>query len=418
MRRVFFIVVVLCCVPFSARPSSTEGLLTLREALQRAGAGNKTLDSARKSLGIFEGQVLTAKAIPNPEFDFNLSQVSTDNPSLSDSAKDFSLQQTIETGGKRKLRTKAAKAQLSAEEARYDALKLDIEQQVKQAYWDLSLARERLNFGLQNLQFQQRFLSRVQEKFQISKANLADLTRAKVEVAKAFNELFESEKDLENAKATLNKLMGQSVRANLPWPEHLTEMTIPLNEDHLVDLALSNRPERETLERLQEGGDAELRLAKTMLWAPDLKVMALYQKGERGDGNDSFGGGIGLNIPLFNHFKGERVSAEAKIEALKSQEEDLNQQIALDVHQAIQEIKLTDQQIKLWKETVDQATESARLAEQRYLEGDVDLAIFIQARRELVDTTVQYFQSLKNYRVNIAALERAVGTNLIKGGRS
>src|SRR5262245_51050810 len=134
MQRGACIAVAFFCLVFLTAPAKAGDVLTLRNALQRAAQGNKTLDAARRALGIFEGQVLTAKAIPNPEFDVQFSQLATRSPSFSDSAKDFTLQQTIELGGKRKLRTRAAREQLSAEQSRYEALHLDIDQQVKQAY--------------------------------------------------------------------------------------------------------------------------------------------------------------------------------------------------------------------------------------------------------------------------------------------
>src|SRR5579885_523278 len=121
MRRLFAIAVVLLSFVLFSASTRAGDVLTLRNALQRAAQGNKTLEAARRTLGVFEGQVLTAKAIPNPEFDAQFSQISTHNPSFSDSAKDYTLQQTIELGGKRKLRTNAARAELSAEQAKYEA---------------------------------------------------------------------------------------------------------------------------------------------------------------------------------------------------------------------------------------------------------------------------------------------------------
>jgi outer membrane protein, heavy metal efflux system len=397
------------CLTVFFPPSAWAETLTLENALKQAGAHNKTLDGARKALGIFEGQVQSAKALPNPEFDALFSQIATHDPSFSDSAKDFTLQQTIETGGKRKLRTQAARAELSSGQARYEAMKLDVERQVKEAYWDLALATEEINFNLQSLQFQQRFLSRVQENFQVNKANLADLTRARVEVARSFNDVFETRKKLEIARSNLNRLIGRDVRSELPSPQRLSEAAVPMNEDALIAQARANRPEKASLAQLEQGGKAELKLAKTELWAPDLKTQLLYQKGERGDGGDSWGAGVGLVLPVFNHFKGERTSAQAKIDSLAAQTEDLDEQIALEVHQAVEEMKLSREQLNLWKGAVDEASQSARLAEERYLEGDVDLFVFFQARRDLVSTTLQYLEALRNDRVNQANLERAVG---------
>src|SRR5262249_6050437 len=151
------------------------------------------------------------------------------------------------------------------------------------------------------------------------------------------------------------------------------------------------------------------KLANRLAWAPDLQTQFTYQKGERSDNRDSWAGGLGLVFPLWHQYRGERLSARSNLNWVRAQEKDLSEQVALEVHQAVLNIKLAQAQVHLWRGAVDRATESARLAQDRYLQGDVDLSIFFQARRDLVDATQSYVDALRNYQADLAELERAVG---------
>ena len=187
-----------------------------------------------------------------------------------------------------------------------------------------------------------------------------------------------------------------------------------LDEDELIKTAGGARPEKRSVERQKEGSEADLTLAKRQIWTPDLQAQVIYQQAERNDNKDSWGGALGATLPLWNQNGGARKAATAKIDALDRQRTDVEQQISLEVHQAFLQLNLSREQIKLWNAAVDDATESARLAQQRYLEGEVDLSIFFQSRRDLVSAMLSYIDAVRDYHVNLAALERAVGVDLGK----
>ena len=108
----------------------------------------------------------------------------------SEISRDYTLQQTFEIGGKRKLRTQSASATYESQKEQYRAQELDLLRQAKEAYYSYAAATEKLNYALETLTFQQRFLSHVQDDFQTAQALLADLTRAKLETSRAYNDVF------------------------------------------------------------------------------------------------------------------------------------------------------------------------------------------------------------------------------------
>lgn len=403
---------VFACLLITTGAGRGDDLLRLPAVLDRALTGNLTLAASRRDLRTLEGRVVQAGAVPNPDAEAGVSKVDPREPSGGGSASEASLQQTVEIWGKRGLRREVARAELEAGRARVRALERDVIRQAKEAYWDLALAQERINFSQENLGFQQRFLARIQDRFQSGQANLVDVARAKLEASRVAFEMLSARKDREDAEGRLNRLMGQDVRRALPAPEHLAATTIQLDEEVLLASAKAGRAERQALAALAGGARADLDLARRLLWAPDLKAGVRYERGERGDGRDSVAGTLGLTLPFWSQYRGERQAAGARVGVLEAQMADLDQAIALEVDQAVIKTRLSAEQVALLKESVDQATEASRLAEQRYLEGTVDLSVFIQARRDWVSAILAYLESQRNHLVNLAGLEQAVGKEI------
>ena len=415
MNQKMLIAAALFLLFFPQGNARAEETLKLGTVLDEVEKNNPTLAAARKGIEVFEGQVATAREIPNPEVDVSVTKLPFGGPYVSgDISRDYTLQQTFEIGGKRKLRTQSARANLENQREGLRAQGLDLFKQAKEAYYTYTAANEKFRFTSENLSFQQRFLARVEENFQSGQATLADLSRAKLEASRAYNDVLVARKDAETAKSNLNRLMGHEIGHPLPAPEHMRKPSLSINESSLVREAVSLRPERNAINHQQEGSRADLKLARRQVFTPDIKAQIVYQQAERNDNRNSWGGGLGMTLPLWNRNRGARQSAAAKIESLEIQKDDVEHQIELEVHQAALQIGLSRDQIKLWDSAVEDATEAARIAQQRYLEGEVDLSIFFQSRRDLVGTTLQYLDSLKDYYLNVAALERAVGEELEK----
>lgn len=408
----FFKLIFFCSLVYSAKIVQGEEVLTLKNVLDKAQKSNLTLEAARKELRILEGRLIQARAVPNPKIEGTVDQIATQDPQFSDSAREIGVDQTIEIGNKRSLRTKISESELEAAKARYQGSVLELLRQVKESYWDYSLAEERVSFAQENLKFQQRFFARIQDRFQTGGAKLADVARDKLEVAKANNDLLVAQKNLKSAQSKLNSLMGQEIHQSLPIPQHLEENILDLKEENLQQEALQNRTERKAFTLLQQGAQAELSLSSRLLWTPDLEAGLVYQSGQRNDNRDSWGGHLGLVVPLWYRYRGERFSAKSHLESLQAHAQEIDLAISLQIRQAFLELNLSAEQIRLWRQAVDEATEAARLAEQQYLEGNADLLVFVQARRELVNVTLNYLESLRNYQANLAGLSQAVGKDL------
>lgn len=389
--------------------------LRLSAAVAEAREANPALKAAREKLGVLEGGVLEAGALSNPELEFSIGEIEAGTAETEDATKEYGISQEWQMGGKRGLRRAAAQSELAAARAEVLALANAVARQVKEAYWALSLAQDRLHFARENLQFQQRFLSRVQDRFQSGRASVADLSRAKLEVARAESVLLRADNTLKKAGSRLNLALGRPIGDTPPDIEHLEEQIFKPERARLAQSALENRPEITALTSLKEGAAARLRLARRLPLIPDLRTGLFYQENEREDGRDSWGASLGVSVPLFYRYRGERLATKAELRSIDARMEEARQTIAFDVEESVLDVEEAQAQIEVFKRSVDEATEAARVAEQRYAEGEADLLVFLQARRDLVAVTLEYLETLKDYQVNLARLEEAVGANILGG---
>jgi outer membrane protein TolC len=122
-----------------------------------------------------------------------------------------------------------------------------------------------------------------------------------------------------------------------------------------------------------------------------------------------------LDIPLKNIFS-QAGLARAKIEEDQRlvEQEKLNQTIHYEVLDAIKTLKHSRNRIKStarYRELMEQRLDAE---EQRYELGLVSNEWLLQYQRQLTSAKAQEVSALTNYKIAVARLEKAMGTNLSK----
>jgi outer membrane protein TolC len=122
-----------------------------------------------------------------------------------------------------------------------------------------------------------------------------------------------------------------------------------------------------------------------------------------------------MPIPLFfwQPKKGLVAEADANREALRREAEHLRNAIALDVEEAAMNAQSASDQIRLFEgHVLAQAEEVYDIFLYKFQQGEIGGIELIDARRSLNEVRRSYADALFNYRMTIAALEKAVGQSL------
>jgi outer membrane protein TolC len=310
------------------------------------------------------------------------------------------ISQTIPFPGKTYLQGRIAQEESKEVLTDTDLLRLDVTFQVTEAFYGALLAQEQTGYAGQNLEFTQDFVQMTELKFEAGDVPQMEVVRARVEAARAANQLRRVENEVRLALARVNFLLGRGSSSPLELQGELKRDPLSYDLEEVTTLALESRPE---MRRIFFSIQRENLLKKQGFtsYLPDFEVGAAKHKivGEE----DSWDVTLSLELPLFfwQPARGEIAEAEANLRALREEAVHLANAVALEVEEAFVNLATATDQIRLFEEDIlTQADE----AYQMY--GAIDL---IEARRTLNDARTSYADALFNHDIARAAIERSIG---------
>jgi cobalt-zinc-cadmium efflux system outer membrane protein len=258
----------------------------------------------------------------------------------------------------------------------------------------------------------QDFLRRAEARYNAGTTPKLDLVRAQVELARAENDLIGNERDVANARAALNRLVGRPLGAPIAAADSLAVPPPPPDLDRLLAAATAGRPELGSLKSQQAGAHAASGLTQEY-WLPDLTVGISHDYADPGPGYVFTG--VSLPVPLlfWNHSRGQVAEAHHREAELAAAYQDLEQQVGQDLRSAHaaataalrQAVYIRDQLLPLVRRAY-------RIASVSYGLGGSSALELLDARQNLLDAESQYTDALAAANDTRAELERAAATPL------
>ncbi len=402
----------LCSAPAQragpiAQDSSRPPALTRREAIDSALAYNPQLEAAREQVAEARARVVQAIAIPDPSLSGTLN---TENNLFGSSAsKTVGLGVTVPFPDKIRLRGKVAGADVHSAELSYSLLQQQIGSQTAQAYDALLVALRTNRDQRDALQLALDFVKRTQARYNAGTAAKLDVVKAQVDASQAQNDLIANDRDIANARAALNRLIGRALGAPVEPADTLAPPAPLPDLDQLRARAQQLRPEIQSLVAQRQGARAATTLAKEY-WLPDVNL-GLSGSGQPGSAN-SFSTGVTIGFPVFfwQHRSGEVAEAAHRERELAANAMDLAAQVEQDVRNAFADASTALRQVTFIRDELLPETQSAyRIAATSYALGGSSALDVLSARRDLIAAQTQYSQALGAANDAISRLELAVG---------
>jgi len=407
-----FILIILISFGSLQGQIQEKNTLTLEQCILIALQQNPLILSSQQHYRASQARVSQAKAFPQPSINYD-SDLQPGFFNFKDSGESyFGVSQAIEFPGKRNLRGKIASTESSEILQDIDLLKLDIVFQVKQAFIGLLLTQEQLKYLQQDLELSQDFMKKAELKFDAGDVAKVEVLRARVEASSAANEVRIKANEVRLAKAYLNFLLARKKYDPLEIKGQLKKQDISLDLPDLKKRAFSFRPE---LKRINYSLEKESLTKKQayLSYLPDFEIgVSKHRVVGEGSWWDVT---LSFPIPLFfwQPKKGEIAEAEAHINAIKKEAEHLQNIINLEVEESYMNALAASSQIKLFEEEIlTQAEEVYNMFLFSYQEGEIGGIELIEARRTLIEARTSYADSLFNYGVALAALEKSIGNTL------
>jgi outer membrane protein TolC len=314
--------------------------------------------------------------------------------------------------GKRRLAGAVAQHEADAARRQADGTALDVEAEVKRAYFDLWETHVRLLIYSREKDIVQRFARLAEHRYATGEVTQSDVLRAQTELTRLINRVSTATLAIDSARAALNALLSRAPDAPLAAPAEPEPPRLDRAPEALAEIALSHRPELAAQSASIAREEIAVELARRRYW-PDFEIsvarFANYAQ------NDGFGAMATVTVPIAYRSKYDAAVAEAtaRLAAARADRRRLEDRIRREVQQAYLRARTAELQYALFVTThIPQAEQSLRVTEAAYQTGAVDLLALLDSARAIEMVHLEHIAAAAEFERAVADLERAVGSEL------
>lgn len=377
------------------------GALSYQAALDLATARNLGLAAALRQRAIREAAVRVARQYPNPEFSF---EASRDLPH-----EVVSLGFPVEIGGKRARRIAVAQEELSLADLDVRAEERTLRRNLRQAFYGLLLADERLRNADAILAIARRVRDTANARFNEGAAPRVEVMEGDLGVARAEAEMKLAQSERVAVQASLNAVLNQppgqamAVAGDPAQPPALASLdeAMKIAEQANVDLV---RAQREIA--IEQQRTAQLRAER--IPTPTFSIGGVFNA--PGEFNAGLSGAVTMSVPLFNRNQGEIAQSAATVSQLRAGSEAVRRGVENELFGAWARLQSQREQVETYRDRiVPTAMSLEALAEEGYRLGRNPLLTVLESQRNVRDVRREYLQALGEFQTAIADLEEIIG---------
>lgn len=388
---------------------NTENGYSLQEVIDIVIKNNPELATFKLELDAAEAHLKQEGLWDNPTFTAESENFSGDNPGFSRTENTFWLSQPFLMGGKRSFRKGIALQERGIVQLTYDAQRRYVIQEVEEAVYSILTAQKMIEFA-QQAEDIARDVYKVKESNMVNDPYSSEvLLSIELELSEAAMDVLSAKKDLHIAKRQLANLLGDSEVYPGECSETLErDYNIP-EYDQLKNCLLSSNPELLVHSIREEQGNYLLKHAKSER-IPDVELsLGVRQFNE--DDTYSLVGGLSVPIPLFNRNQGGIQEALVNQKRIEVDKNATRNRLILELDEHYRTFQIMEQEITVLRDRIlPKAEEMLKKIMEGYEKKEVPYIGVLEARRKQIDTQKKYIETLKEFNVIIAHLERLCST--------
>lgn len=364
------------------------------------------------------------KALPDPRFNYGyfIREVET---RVGPQNQKLGISQAFPWFGKLRLRGEKAGNAARAAQHQYEAAKLKLFYDVKDAYYELFYLSQAIAIAEENIDLLKRLEKVAQAKFR-SGSDVTGVLKAQVELGKLEDRL-QSLNDLRGpVLARFNAALNRPISALMPWPRRFDVKDMSLADNELSATLEAYNPELKVLaERISEE-ETGVQLAKTDFW-PDFTLGIDYidtgastMSGVSDGGKDPLVVMGSMSLPLWwGKYRAGLREAETRLAAARKTLAEKENLLSAELQLTLYKFRDAQRKASLFRDTLTPlAKNSLDVAEQSYKAGKVDFLELIDAQRLLLEFQLSYQRAVADREQQLAHVETLIGkeVTLIKKG--
>lgn len=404
MRALLFVVALLCAPGALGAPPE---VLTLKRAVELGLEGNPELLSLAADVKGAEARLAGASLLAqtNPTLSADLGPRWAPDRQLLDYGVEVS--QELEIYGTRRARIDGASANQSMTVARLKARRVEIAAAIRGAFARALAAEQRYSVSREMLELSRQVAAAAARKYELGSGSRIDLNTARVEVARAAQELSTSIRARDAAFAELRLLLALEPTTELRLEDSpASPPAIAADDGALVTKALATRADLVAAKHAIELATADQRFAARE-WIPRPRIGARY---EREEGDQVFRGMLQLDLPAFNQNQAQRGVAAAQLMQAERAAEAVERRVRQEVLLAAMRLRSAQEAAQAFEHDVIAAMDdNLTLVGTAYQVGKLTLFEALVLRRNTLEARRGYIDAQEQLRTAQAQMLEALG---------
>ncbi|MEG8945695.1 TolC family protein [Rosettibacter firmus] len=397
---------------YNAQENNRVIKLSLEKGIEIVLQHNPEIISASKEIDASVGRILQAGRLQNSELSIEVNEIPNIYEFGNAGELDINFNQPIEFFGKRSNRIQSAEIQKRIAELNYERIKKLITAQFKKVYYNGLLSNQIVESIEANINLLNDFLAQVTDRYQTGTSTYLDVIRAKVEIARLKNELFDARKNFQQVIAQLKILLGNENGTEFILTDSLNYNFSEINKDSIIEFysSQSNFLKIAELQVLQNKSSLTIAQKNAL---PDFNFGLSFQNRQSDlyrKSNQYLGLNIGISLPMFysSGVRGDIIEAEANLSISEIRYQYIKTRIMQNIKTALNNFLFAEEQLRLFDSSLLRDIEDElRAGITAYQNNQIDLLNLFDIYRTYRATKVEYSRTIYNTLVALVELETA-----------
>ncbi len=352
---------------------------TMNDLITISLESNPQVLAARDQAKAVKGQLSTARAIPNPEFEVATGQQrSATGPLTVGNVSSWAVTQPLDMPYTRFPRVNAAEANVRAAEATRIAFEVESISKVQQRFYELMRREAEQRAAEEDMSLTKQIRDRMQIRYDVGETARFELIRVQTEFLNAQIAAESSKLRVEQARSQLRQVVGHQLPADFSVVAEQPKVEVLPSLAALLSEVQAQSPELQRAKAEVEATESKLSFEKNSR----LPRLA-FKASQYNDPNftDRLYG-LQVSIPIWDFKGGQIAEAEANASKAKNQFNAQSQTLDQQMETAYKLYQMTSYQVKvLSQEVVQLAASAQRIAEVSYRYGERGMLEYLDAQR-------------------------------------
>lgn len=362
-----------------AANSAPGTIYSLEQLIQLALESNPRVLAARDQAAASSGQLRSAKAVPNPQFEYNTGQQrSATGPLTTGNVSSWSVTQPLDMPYTRFPRVDAAEANARGAQATRVAFEVETIANVQLRYYELLRREAEARAASEDLDLTKQIRDRMQLRYDVGETARFELIRAQTEFLNAQITAESSKLRIEQARGLLRQTVGHQLAADFSVAASSQKANELPPLDTLLNEVRNQSPELQKAKAQMEATESRLNFEKNSR-LPNLSVKA--QQYNDPNFTDRLYGLV-VTIPIWDFRGGQIAEAEANASKARNEFNAQTQSLEQQMQSAYKLYLIASYQVQILDQEVVQLAASARrIAEISYRFGERGMLEYLDAQR-------------------------------------